>query len=202
MGLLDVFSPRGDSATSPLMAAVLGLLAWNGVKPGAAGQREGDRSPGSLEGMLRNSPLGSLFGGTSAKPTDGTTRGFVGARDRNLTLDQCAHPRLLRSLTAPLAVVERFRLDPESLDFLRKQLANRQRLRGQAPGPVGIGGLVMLRLARYLRIGDDLAVYADRLWPGEAATGGAWRGGRLGGAHGLHSAGWREAGSGRRRRTT
>ena len=79
MGLHDVFSPRGDSATSPLMAAVLGLLAWNGVKPGAAGQREGDRSPGSLEGMLRNSPLGSLFGGTSAKPTDGTTRGFFGA---------------------------------------------------------------------------------------------------------------------------
>jgi uncharacterized protein YidB (DUF937 family) len=79
MSLLDIFSPRGNGAVSPLTSAILGLLAWNGVKPGAAGQRVGDQSPRSLEGTLRNSPLGGLFGGTAAKPTDGTTRGFVGA---------------------------------------------------------------------------------------------------------------------------
>ena len=79
MGLLDIFSPRGGGADSPLTTAILGLLAWNGVKPGAPGQRAGDQTPGSLEGLLRNSPLGGLFGGTTAKPTDGTTRGFVGA---------------------------------------------------------------------------------------------------------------------------
>lgn len=64
MSLLDVFSPRGGT-TSPLTTAILGLLAWKGVKPDAEG---------------RNNGLpGSLFGGDTAKPSDGTTRGFVGA---------------------------------------------------------------------------------------------------------------------------
>ena len=79
MGLLDIFSPRSSGPASPLTTAILGLLAWNGVKPGAPGQRVGDQTPGSLEGLMRNSPLGGLFGGTAAKPTDGTTRGFMGA---------------------------------------------------------------------------------------------------------------------------
>ena len=79
MSLLDIFSPRGTGPTSPLTTAILGLLAWNGVKPGAPGSRVGDQTPGSLEGMMRDSPLGGLFGGTAAKPTDGTTRGFMGA---------------------------------------------------------------------------------------------------------------------------
>ncbi len=79
MSLLDILSPRSGGPVSPLTTAILGLLAWNGVKPGGASRRAGEEVPGNLEGMLHNSPLGSLFGGATAKPTDGTTRGFIGA---------------------------------------------------------------------------------------------------------------------------
>lgn len=87
MGLLDVLTPRGRGPMSPLSLAILGLLAWKGVKgasdrrakadePGAAAN---EQSAGPFGDMLRNSPLSSLFGGGTGQPADGTTRGFIGA---------------------------------------------------------------------------------------------------------------------------
>lgn len=87
MGLLDILGgSRGRGASSPLTMALLGLLSWKGIK-GAGGvapqtpSATGNSASGGLGDLFGNSPLGSLFGGSSgeAKPTDGTTRGFVGA---------------------------------------------------------------------------------------------------------------------------
>jgi uncharacterized protein YidB (DUF937 family) len=87
MGLLDILGgSRGRGPSSPLAMALLGLLAWKGIK-GAGGTGASDTSQksapaGGLGDLFGNSPLGSLFGGSSsgeAKPTDGTTRGIIGA---------------------------------------------------------------------------------------------------------------------------
>lgn len=85
MGLFDVLAPRGGGSMSPLSQAILGLLAWKGVKGAsdrhdtAGGANPGTGASGGLEDLLRGSSLGGLFGGAAGKPTDGTTRGFIGA---------------------------------------------------------------------------------------------------------------------------
>jgi hypothetical protein len=110
---------------------------------------------------------------------------LVGARHRDLALDQGAQPRFLRRLAASLAVVERLGLDRQSLGFLQQQFADRQSSCRQHPGVVGIGSLMMLGLARDRRARDDHAVDTDRLGPDETTAGRARRDSGLRRAHGF-----------------
>ncbi|TAJ28335.1 MAG: DUF937 domain-containing protein [Reyranella sp.] len=82
MGLLDILGgSRGRGPASPLAMALLGLLAWKGIKGTGGTSQKSAPATGGLGDLFGNSPLGGLFGGASseAKPTDGTTRGIIGA---------------------------------------------------------------------------------------------------------------------------
>lgn len=70
MGLLDILGgSRGRGPASPLAMALMGLLAWKGIK-GAGGASPqsapatGSSAMGGLGDLFGNSPLASLFGGS------------------------------------------------------------------------------------------------------------------------------------------
>ena len=129
--------------------------------------------------------------------------GLVGVRHDDLALEQGAQARLLRRLACgPRRRRSARPRSPRRSASCDQKLADGERARRQLPRHVGIGRLVMLRLARDRGTRDGHAVDADRDRAGEAAAGGTRRGGRLRGVHGVHSAGWRVGAAGRRVRTT
>ena len=148
----------------------------------------------AIDGLLRENRVVLFMKGNRAQPQCGFSAKTVEALDMILpdyqVVDVLRNPEVREGIVAAaFAILDRLGHDREPFGLLRQQFADCQRLSRKCPGLVGIGGLVILRFAGDGRTRDDHAVDTDRYGPGEATTGRARRGNRLGGAHGVHSAG-------------